>query len=251
MLERENQDSTGRGQVRNDPGSVLWDKIAALPLGPRDAALSFGDRLARENGWTRDFTEAVISEYRRFLYLVAIADGALTPSDQVDQAWHLHLSYTESYWRQLCREILGFELHHVPTQGGPAEQARYRRQYAHTLAFYKEVFGESPPPVIWPPEEKRFENPGAFVRIDTARTWVIKKPTFSVVTLALVIISPLILVACVDNLGETDIWFWLKVVFGIYVVYKIAQWFDSGRGSGGGGSGGSGCGSACGGCGGS
>lgn len=251
MSEQENQDTNSRAQVTGDPGSALWDKIAALSIGPQDAALSFGDRLARENGWSRNYTDDVTAEYRRFLYLVAIGDGELTPSDQVDQAWHLHLSYTKSYWHQLCREILGFELHHGPTRGGKAEQARYRQQYAHTLAFYEEVFGEPPPPAIWPSVEARFKNLGTFVRIDTARTWLIKKPKFSMATLALIVLSPLVLMACSDVFEDTDIWFWLKVAFGIYIVYKIAQWFDSGRGGGRGSGGGSGCGSACGGCGGS
>ena len=231
--------------------SALWDKILALSIGPQDADLSFTGRLARENGWSIDYTEAVVFEYRRFLYLVAISDSALTPSDQVDQAWHLHLSYTKSYWQELCRSILGFELHHEPTAGGDAEQKRYRRQYANTLAFYREMFDETPPPAIWPSVDERFENPGVFVRIDTAKSWLLKKPTFSLATLALIVVSPLILVACSVNLGDTDIWFWLKVALGVYVVYKVAQWLGSSGGGRGGGGGGLGCGSGCGGCGGS
>ena len=42
-------------------------------------------------------------------------------SEQVDAAWHLHLTYTRSYWDRFCKETLGQPLHHDPTRGGPAE----------------------------------------------------------------------------------------------------------------------------------
>ncbi len=60
----------------------------------------------------------------------------------------------------------------------------------------------------------------------------------------LVIIAPLFLVACTENIGDKDIWFWFKVALGVYVIYKILSWLSSGGGknSGGGSGGGVGCG---------
>ena len=75
----------------------------------------------------------VCEEYRRFLFLCCIADHVVTPSDDVDQAWHLHLTYTQSYWYDLCADVLGRPLHHTPTEGGEEQHAFYRECYSNTL----------------------------------------------------------------------------------------------------------------------
>jgi hypothetical protein len=59
-------------------------------------------RLMRENGWAGTFADPVVDEYGRLLYLTQVADGPMTPSEAVDRAWHLHLTYTRSYWNDLC-----------------------------------------------------------------------------------------------------------------------------------------------------
>ena len=69
---------------------ALWNRIDALAIGPEDASLSFSRRLARENGWTLEYAEAVVAEYKKFIYLVAFSGEELTPSDQVDQAWNYY-----------------------------------------------------------------------------------------------------------------------------------------------------------------
>ena len=99
---------------------VLIGRIETLAIGQIDAALSFEGRLAAENGWTEAFAVRVAREYRRFLALMALSDEQLTPSDAVDQAWHLHLSYSRDYWERFCPDILGRPLHHGPTAGGAA-----------------------------------------------------------------------------------------------------------------------------------
>lgn len=30
----------------------------------------------------------------------------MTPSEDVDQAWHLHLASTRDYWQTICRDVL-------------------------------------------------------------------------------------------------------------------------------------------------
>ena len=133
----------------------VWSALAAYVIGPADAALPFVARLARENGWTIAHAEAVIEEYRRFCFLAVRAGCAVTPSDAVDQAWHLHLTYTRDYWERFCPEVLGRPLHHGPTAGGRAEQRRYYNQYAATLRAYEQAFGEAPPEAIWPDAARR------------------------------------------------------------------------------------------------
>ncbi len=225
----------------------LWERICGLKIGPDVAALPFSARLARENGWSKDYARQVITEYQRFVYLVVVSNQELTPSDQVDQAWHLHMSYTHSYWHALCRDILGRELHHLPTRGGEDEQTRYRTQYAKTLLIYADEFGARPPDTLWPPVRKRFDKVEDFARINRASSWVIRRPSPMLVKGLAVTAFTCTLVGCTEDPDGYGIWFWLKLAFGLFVLYKIFRWLDSG--GRGGGSGGAGCG-GCAGCGG-
>ncbi|MCZ2344047.1 MAG: TIGR04222 domain-containing membrane protein [Bacteroidales bacterium] len=152
-----------------------WQPIAAFELDDVDQpALPFAARLARENGWTRRYAERVIQEYKRFAFL-AVTAGPVCPSEDVDQAWHLHLTYTRSYWKRFCGEVLGAPLHHEPTKGGPAESDKHRRMYERTLQVYQQAFGEQPPNDIWPAIAERFAPASRFVRVDRDRNWVIPK----------------------------------------------------------------------------
>jgi hypothetical protein len=140
------------------PDHPVWIALSRYNIGPDDAALSFAQRLARENGWGADHAARVIDEYKRFCFLAATAPHPVTPSDAVDQAWHLHLTYSRDYWERFCPEVLGRPLHHGPTAGGPTEQARYFEQYAHTLKSYETVFGESAPADLWPKASQRLND---------------------------------------------------------------------------------------------
>jgi hypothetical protein len=140
----------------------VWQRLRSYQIGPPEAALSFSARLARENGWSAATAERVLEEYRRFAFLAVTGDTPATPSDAVDQAWHLHLSYTRDYWERFCPDVLGRALHHGPTAGGTEEHRRYYRQYADTLARYEATFGVLPPSDIWPSAARRLiEDPRA------------------------------------------------------------------------------------------
>jgi hypothetical protein len=129
---------------------ALWGKIQQFELDDPHAEFQFSARLAKENGWTRPFTEDAIQEYRKFVYLAAVSNGEVTPPKTIDTVWHQHLTYTRSYWDEMCGEVLGFPLHHNPTRGGSAEDARFEDQYEQTLDLYRTEFGEEPPSAIWP-----------------------------------------------------------------------------------------------------
>lgn len=155
--------------------AALLQRIADHRIGPADASLSFTARLARENRWSPAHAERVVGEYKRFCYLAMTAGREVTPSDAVDQAWHLHLTYSRDYWQTFCREVLGRDLHHGPTQGGPAERDRFYSQYAETLAAYEAAFGHAPPADIWPDAHRRFAVDPRGVRVNLLHDIVLKR----------------------------------------------------------------------------
>ncbi len=153
----------------------LWVALLAYTIGPDDAALSFAARLARENGWTQAQADRVILEYKRFCYLAATGDHPVTPSDAVDQAWHLHLTYSRDYWERFCPTILGRPFHHGPTAGGGEEANRYFNQYALTLRSYEAVFGEAAPRDLWPGSAQRLRDDPRARRVHPRDGWVVRK----------------------------------------------------------------------------
>lgn len=163
--------------LQAEPGrQELWERIEAFPFDLGPTTYPFWARLASENGWTMSFAARAISEYRRFLYLAVVAGHHVSPSDHVDQVWHLHLLYTESYWNGLCRDILRMPLHHYPTTGGASERAKFNDWYRKTLDSYRRVFGEDPPRDIWPDPARRADGSDRYQRVDTWRSWIIRKP---------------------------------------------------------------------------
>lgn len=155
--------------------SNLWQRLSTFEVDDDTARLSFLDRLARENRWDREYTDRVFAEYRRFVFLAMTADHQVTPSEAVDQVWHLHLTYTHSYWDDLCGGVLERPLHHQPTVGGEAQGAHWNDTYTRTLASYEAAFGEPPPVDIWPSPTERFADAGALKWVDTSRYWTLPK----------------------------------------------------------------------------
>jgi hypothetical protein len=126
---------------------ALWEKLTELTFNDFESGRFFTKDLAKTERWSEKFAAAVVEEYRRFLYLTQVGDGEITPSVPVDRAWHLHLTYTDHYWHELCGSVLGQPLHHV--RGGPGDAERLLEQYRETLDLYRREFGISPPKEIW------------------------------------------------------------------------------------------------------
>ena len=162
---------------------ALYDRIQKFSLDNPNSELLFSQRLARENGWTREYTQRVIEEYKKFAFLAVVAGHPVTPSDQVDQAWHLHLLYTQSYWDEFCAKVLGTPLHHSPTQGGQNEQSKFNDWYSKTLDSYQAFFEQVPPVDIWPPAEVHFGRDLHFVRVNLEQALVLPKWNFSMFAL--------------------------------------------------------------------
>ena len=155
---------------------ALNERIRTFPFDDGPVGFLFAARLARDNGWSAGFTARVVTEYRRFVFLAVAARHPVSPSDQVDQVWHLHLLYTESYWIRFCRETLGTPLHHHPTEGGSSERKKFENWYGKTLDSYHHFFGTEAPPDIWPERGIRFGEDIHFRRVNTKRCWILPKP---------------------------------------------------------------------------
>ncbi len=155
---------------------ALYDRISEFSFDEGDEQLPFARRLARENVWPPHYAARVMDEYKRFMFLAAVSGHPVSPSDQVDQAWHMHLVYTRSYWDRFCGEVLGKPFHHGPTRGGQEELRKHQRWYAQTLESYTRFFGCEPPADIWPDASVRFGEELHYRRVNIRRNWVFPKP---------------------------------------------------------------------------
>lgn len=212
---------------------TLYEKIMDFQIDDGATHFSFKQRLARENGWSDAFAARVIREYKRFIYLMVTAGHPVTPSDQIDQAWHLHLSYTRSYWDRLCRQVIGQSLHHNPTQGGAAERHKFDQWYRRTLDSYQCIFKEPPAADLWPEPSVRFGYDLFFRRINFRNNWVIRKPklprfvsltkwrlaSFGLVMMGIVVSVPLAAIGSTssDNTHHSLLW----GIFPIVIMFFI------------------------------
>lgn len=153
---------------------ALWKRIKAFEIDDPDSSYTFSDRLSKENQWNTEFSLRAIEEYKKFMFLICIAEHPLTPSEAVDEVWHLHLLYTQSYWKEFCNKTLGREIHHSPTRGGKQEANKFIDWYSKTLHCYREKFECAPPSDLWPSPEENLMSSHC-VKIDLKKYWIIKK----------------------------------------------------------------------------
>ena len=142
--------------------SDLWARLEAFRVDDDSASLSSSPELHRTSV-VRSFTDGVIVEYRRFVFLAMTVEHQVTPSEQVDQVWHLHRKHTVvigvAYWNDRCvarclDETVASKK--VTTVGGAAQRMHWNDTYSQTLASYRRVFGSEPPSDIWPAPVERF-----------------------------------------------------------------------------------------------
>jgi hypothetical protein len=253
---------------------ALAARIEAFELDEPGVVDTFSRRLARENGWSAAYTRRVVREYKRFLTLAVTTPQVVSPSEQVDQAWHLHVLHASRY-RRFCSQILGRRLDHGPSDGGSAEREHFVRAYEQTLSSYRQRFGESPPSDAWPNAERRFGTDLAVRRVNTAEHWVMRKPRLwlwlraphrpgrvaSDRTMLLMAVLSTFVCGCGVSLSEHAsgpsylggfLLLWLVTVSIVYLRKKASSRTTSGAcgtGSAGDGDSGGGCGGCGGGCG--
>ncbi len=143
--QEEKRAEKGAQDMRNPQ---LWARLVAFEFDKGQGSAPYSVKLARAEGWSAAFAARVIEEYRRFLYLTQVSDRQVTPSQIVDAAWHMHLTFTRDYWEDLCPKVIGRPVHHQPC-AGEEEMPRYRDQFAATKALYEAEFGAEPPADIW------------------------------------------------------------------------------------------------------
>jgi hypothetical protein len=221
----------------NSQQAELYQRIQRFSLDRSDAHLPFSKRLARDNGWTVEYSQRVIDEYKKFAFLAIAAGHPVTPSDQVDQAWHLHLTYTRSYWDEFCAQVLQTSLDHEPTRGGSNEQSKFDCWYAKTLESYEHFFEQPPPAEIWPRAELRFGRDIHFVRVNTQQNWilskfVVKNSVIALVTLVLAIAivgcTPLIIDSIPNPLnfkGSEFLEFYILLGTTIIICATLLRWY--------------------------
>ncbi len=179
-------------KTMNPAEQALWSKIQAFQIDDPTARFPFSQRLARENRWPHSRALRAIEEYKRFVFLGCMAGHPVSPSEDVDQVWHLHLAYTKSYWKDFCGDVLGRPFHHHPTKGGADESAKFEDWHARTRASYQRLFAESPPPDFWPPHAAHHD----LKWVDTGSNWVIPKPRWASMARAALLLLLLLAVGC-------------------------------------------------------
>ncbi|MBX7135929.1 MAG: hypothetical protein K1X67_24945 [Fimbriimonadaceae bacterium] len=202
--------------------SELLAKIESFDIDGGPVSLTFPKRLARENGWSVAYAQRVIDEYKRFVFLAMTAGHPVTPSDQVDQAWHLHLTYSDSYWERLNGEVLPKPLKHNPTKGGQAENEKFDDWYNRTLASYERIFGAAPPPDIWPCSDIRFGEHLHFRRVNTAQNLIIPRTSLSKAKwVGLTVVVAAVASGCVAQ-TTTDTVFMVMIGLGVLIPIVLA-----------------------------
>jgi uncharacterized protein (TIGR04222 family) len=139
---------------------ALWTKISNFTFDDGTAVNSFAKKLAAEQGWTPEFTQRAIEEYKKFMLLCCISPIGAAPSQTVDEVWHLHLTYTRSYWIDFCQGVLEKDIHHHPSAGGAREDDKHLAWYKSTRQFYENTFNTAPPEDIWPTPIEDVQVPG-------------------------------------------------------------------------------------------
>ena len=100
---------------------------------------SFINNLMAEHLIDFNIASKWILEYKKYLALSYFTDEMVSPSEKVDQVWHLHMTYTEHY-RKTCQQILGKPFKHTPSLGGNNEGDKYKKIYEATLDLYRAIF---------------------------------------------------------------------------------------------------------------
>jgi hypothetical protein len=150
---------------------ALYQKIVNFPLDDKAMIIPFAVQLAADNAWSVEYSEQVIKEYKRYLFLMMVAGHKVSPSDQVDQAWHQHMLCSYSYWEDFCENTVQTKIHHWPA-GGSTD---FHDWYAKTITSYTRFFGHPPPENIWVSPAMRLKTRTYFIRVDKEKNWVFPK----------------------------------------------------------------------------
>ncbi len=138
-----------------DKKIVLRKESAAADKLVKINALNLEDirlRIIEKHEFPCQLANEIISEYRKFLYMVALKsrnsktrDLGISPCPMVDIAWHLHILDTQRYEKD-CQEIFGFFLNHNPIQfrheanDFDLTKELYRDSFAEVSFLWDQIF---------------------------------------------------------------------------------------------------------------
>ncbi|MEI8281509.1 MAG: TIGR04222 domain-containing membrane protein, partial [Armatimonadota bacterium] len=151
-----------------EQNQALLKRLADFRLDDPESSFPFSAKLAKEQGWSPTFTTRAIEEYKRFCYLAVVAGHPVSPSEVVDEVWHLHLTYSANYWKVFCPEVLQMPFHHHPSKGGMEERAKFNEWVLLTHDSYTNAFGEEPPADIWNSPKPKQTEPDTHYRVSKA-----------------------------------------------------------------------------------
>lgn len=137
----------------------IWKQIDKFPFDAPNLIETFPARLARKGKWTPEFTDEVIKEYKKFLFLIATAKCILIPPPAIDLAWKLHIDYYPKSWNEICGLALPLSLRRVVPDSDDNSMPKWDiAHYEHTLELYSQTFHSWPLIEIWPVPQEWF-NP--------------------------------------------------------------------------------------------
>jgi hypothetical protein len=134
------------GQQR---GIMLGNALAfALPL-------KFDEFICQELMVTLDQAQDFIHEYRRYIVMQGLSSVPLYPSEPVEKVWLIHMAHTTNYVR-FCTKVCRRVFYHIPYTGETSGE-QDRNAYELSLEFYRAVYLQEPPSMVWPPSSVRFQ----------------------------------------------------------------------------------------------
>jgi len=98
-----------------------------------------------------------IDEYKKYLYLSLVTKTEQTPSEEVDQVWHYHISYLQDYQVFSSQKMGSDFFHHNPSDGTTEDDVKYRGVYDNTKSALQNFFG-SVNRYAWPSTQIRFSQ---------------------------------------------------------------------------------------------
>jgi hypothetical protein len=98
------------------------------------------ERLLRKKGWTAEYADRLIEEYREYLALFYFHPGEelVPPTQDLDDVWHEHILDTRRYGED-CRMVFGRFIHHIP--GLEPGTDRHAEGLSRTRRHWWQLFG--------------------------------------------------------------------------------------------------------------
>lgn len=140
-------------KIENNP---IWNSIASFPLNEPNLIETFPNRLVKTFNWTAGYTERVMMEYRKFLFLCATSKCRIVPSWPVAMVWETHIHFYPLSWKMLSENLIRKKLA-ISTIDDDSWQDLCK-PYELTRDAYIDIFVELPPADIWPESENWFNE---------------------------------------------------------------------------------------------